>query len=354
MAAPLPVAVIGAGSIGRRHIDVVQACPSTILAVVIEPQAEQRERLAGAGLPVAARIDDAPAQVRAAIIATPTPAHYMATLSCLARGWAVLVEKPIAATLDEAREMIAAAEDADLPLVVGHHRRCHPFSITARAALDQIGNPVGVQGLWSLRKHAAYFDAEWRKQPGAGPLMTNLSHEIDLLHFLLGGITEVSALLSSARRGLAIEDTAALALRLENGVLGSFLMSDAGASPWAFEAACGENPAIAASGEDYLRITGTAGALAFPSLTRWGGSGSGEVEWSKPLARSDGPGFSAVDPLQEQIARFAAVVAGGEDDVLCSGRDGLRALEMTLAAALSGRDGRPVRAGSVPGDFNGV
>jgi predicted dehydrogenase len=352
--APLPLAVIGAGSIGMRHVAVAQASPAVDLVAVVEPHAPRRAELAAMGVNAVAALDDVPGATRAAIVATPTQDHHASALACLSRGWPVIVEKPLTATLDEAGALLDEATRLGLPLVTGHHRRCHPFSVAARAALGQIGDLVAVQGLWSLRKHDSYFDVAWRRLPGAGPLMTNLSHEIDLLHFMLGDIDQVAALVSNARRRLAIEDCAALAFRFCNGALASYVISDAGASPWSFEAASGENPAIAASGEDYLRIVGTKGALAFPSLTQWKGSGPGEVEWSKPLTRNDGPVFAKVDPLQEQVNRFAALLGGATDDVLCTGPAGMKALAMTLATAMSARAGRPVRPAEVPGDFTGI
>lgn len=354
MSRPVPLIVVGAGSIGQRHIGVAQTCAAVDLVAVVEPNDDLRATLAKQGLPMVANIDDAPTSTRAAIIATPTPDHATSTLQCFDKGWAVLVEKPTAHTLDAANDLVRQADTKDVPFFTGHHRRCHPFTIAARDALAELGDLVGVQGLWSLRKHASYYDVPWRRKPGAGPLMTNLSHEVDLLHFLVGEITEVTTLLSSARRNLAIEDTAALAFRFSNGALGSMLMSDAGASPWSFESSSCENPAIAGSGEDYLRFTGTEGALAFPSLTRWGRSDDAEIEWSKPLRRHDGEAFSKVDPLLEQVIRFSRVVHGHQDDVLCTGTEGATALEITLAAALSGRNGHPVRLGDVPGHFTGV
>ncbi len=350
----LPLCIIGAGAIGRRHIEVANASSAIRLTAVVEPNAHLRETLTQEGLPMVADISAVPADTRAAIIATPTPDHRQSARVCLSRDWAVIVEKPTAATLDDARKMVAEAQARGVPLFTGHHRRCHPFSIAARDALTDIGDLVGVQGLWLLRKHDTYYDADWRRQPGAGPLLTNLTHEIDLLRFFVGEMTEASALLSSARRGFVIEDTASVAFRFENGALGSFLVSDAGASPWSFEAASHENPSIAGSGEDYLRIVGTEGALAFPSLTRWGRSAPGEIEWSRPLRHHDGQRFDRIDPLLAQIERFAAVVAGGADDVLCTGEDGIKAMQMTLAAALSGHTGHPVRAAEVPGDYKGV
>ncbi len=337
-----------------RHVEVAQACSATRISAVVEPVEAQRAALTALGLNAVETLDEVPAETRAAIIATPTQDHHASALACLDRGWPVLVEKPTAATLDQAREVVMKAAQKGLPLFTGHHRRCHPFSRATRDALTQIGEIVGVQGLWSLRKHETYFDVNWRRQPGAGPLLTNLTHDIDLLLFFLGEIAEVTALSSNARRGFLIEDTAALAFRFGNGALGSFLISDVGASPWSFEAASGENPAIAASHQDCIRFIGTAGALEFPSLTVWGRSGPGEIEWSKPLNSAAGPKFEKIDPMLEQIRLFAGAVAGAESDLLCRGEDGMKALEMTLAAALSAKERRPVRAGEVPGDYTGV
>lgn len=320
---------------------------------MVEADPDRRAERAAQGLPMVADLSEVPADTRACLIATPTPAHLSLSLQALAQGLAVLVEKPITHTMGEARQLTAAAAQAQAPLRVGHHRRCHPFSIAARDALAQIGDLVGVSGLWSLRKHDSYYDIPWHVAPGAGPLSINLSHEVDLLHFFVGEITEATALTSHARRGLVIEDTAALAFRFADGALGSFLISDAGASPWAFEAGCGENPAIAVSGEDALRFVGTEGALAFPSLTRWGRSAAGEIEWSRPLARSPGPDYARIDPLAAQMTRFAGIVAGGADDVLATAEEGAAALEITLACALSGQTGQPVARGAVPDTFTG-
>ena len=210
----------------------------------------------------------------------------------------------------------------------------------ARALLAGLGPLVAVQGLWSLRKHDSYYDAPWRRRAGAGPILTNLSHEVDLLHCLIGPITEVAAMTANAARGLEIEDTTALSLRFAGGALGSFVMSDAGASPWAFEAATGENPAIAPRGGDPLRLIGTDGALAFPSLRRWGATPGTPPDWRHPLTETPGPDLAHVDAIAVQLDRFAAVAQGGRDDLLATGRDGLRTmavLDAVLRAAQTGQ-----------------
>ena len=351
--APLPLAILGAGLVGLRHARIAAALDGVRLTAVVEPDEALCKTLRDQGLPAVPSCEALPAGTAAAIVATPTPDHHLTGAALLARGLAVLVEKPIAGTLKDADELLAAQRASGAPLVVGHHRRCHPFVAEARKSLPRLGPMVGLQGTWCLRKHDSYFDVPWRRRPGAGPLLTNLSHEIDLLRHLAGEITEITALTSTAARGGPLEDTAAIALRFDSGALGTFLLSDAGASPWAFEAACGENPNIAASGRDALRLIGTQGALSFPSLTVWLNTRGGETEWGTPLTALPGPRLDRIDPLAAQMTRFAAVARGGSDPVLASGPDGRATLAATLAAALSAETGRPITPAQVPPGYPG-
>lgn len=340
MTAKTPVCVVGGGSIGLRHIGCAQASEVATLTAVVEPDVMRRAELQADGVPVVANLDAVPPATKAAIVATPTPKHLQVALDCLARGWAVLVEKPLVETVAEADLLCARAEALNLPLVVGHHRRCHPFVAQARVQLHRLGDIVAVQGIWALRKHNSYYDVDWRRAPGAGPILTNLSHEIDLLTCLLGPIAEVSALCSNASRGFAVEDTTTLALRFQSGALGSFIMSDAGASPWAFEAATGENPDIAVRGDDPLRIIGTKGALSFPSLNMWLGGQGTAPDWQHPLNHVPGPKMPRVDGIAAQLDCFAQIVRGQADDLLATGADGranMVALAAVQASALSGK-----------------
>ena len=331
----LPICIVGAGSIGMRHIGCAMASEKIDLTAVVEAYEPARARLLAEGLPVVARLDAVPAYTRAAVVATPTPDHYATALACLDRGWAVLVEKPVTEALEDARRLCDRAETLGLPLIAGHHRRCHPFVAEARLRMAELGQLVAVQGIWALRKHDSYYDPDWRRAPGAGPILTNLSHEIDLLHFLAGEITEVAALTAHTARGFEIEDTVALSLRFANGALGSFTMSDAGASPWAFEAATGENPDINVRGSDPVRFIGTRGALAFPSLRMWQGG-----DWRNIMTETPGPVLPKVDGIALQLDRFAAIAAGEADEILATGRDGARAIAVLDAVQFAARTGQ--------------
>ena len=309
----LPLCIIGAGSIGMRHVACAQASDAVRLTGIVDPG--RADALAS--------LDAVPEDTRAAIVATPTGDHLATAMACLDRGWAVLVEKPLTATLAEAEALCDRADTLGLPLLTGHHRRCHPFVAVARDRIATLGPLVAVQGIWSLRKHDDYFDTDWRRGPGAGPILTNLSHVVDLLRLLAGKIVQVGAMTAQAARGLTVEDTAVLSFRFAGGALGSFTLSDAGASPWGFEAATGENPAIAVRGPDPLRFIGTTGALGFPSLRVWRGT-----DWRCAMTPQDPPDLPGVDGIAAQLARFAHVAQGVSDDGLATGRDGLAAMRV--------------------------
>lgn len=125
---------------------------------------------------------------------------------------------------------------------------------------------LSVTALWQLKKPDSYFEVAWRREPGAGMLLTNLIHDLDLLRHLCGEVREVQALAGNAIRGLPNEDNVALLLRFANGALGSLTGCDAAAAPWSWELAAGENPVYPRQAEQpcYL-LAGTEGALSLPS-----------------------------------------------------------------------------------------
>ena len=94
-----------------------------------------------------------------------------------------------------------------------------------------LGRLVAVTGAAMFRKPDSYFDeVPWRREPGGGPLLINLIHEIDTLRYLCGEIESVQALVSRAIRGFEVEDTVAVNLAFASGAVGTFLLSDAAAS----------------------------------------------------------------------------------------------------------------------------
>ena len=104
-------------------------------------------------------------------------------------------------------------------------------------------------------------------------MLINLVHEVDLLQYLLGPITLISAIKSRKPRAFNAEEGTAIILRFTSSVVGTFILSDSVASPWSFESGTGENPTIPqVEKEDgaggFYRIMGTKASLSVPDLTR--------------------------------------------------------------------------------------
>ncbi|WP_264839338.1 Gfo/Idh/MocA family oxidoreductase, partial [Klebsiella pneumoniae] len=76
-----------------------------------------------------------------------------------------------------------------------------------------------------LQKPDEYFNIAWRREPGAGPLLVNLVHDIDLMRYLFGEIDQVQAFTSHAVRRFANEDSAVVNLRFASGALGSAVLT---------------------------------------------------------------------------------------------------------------------------------
>jgi len=123
----LPAAVIGVGHLGRHHARLMQQVPGVELLGVVDSRPEQGKQIAeGLGVAAWESIDDLPESVRAVSVAVPTFLHHQIVCPLLERGIHVLVEKPMAATLEEAQAMAALASDRGLVLQVGHVERFNP------------------------------------------------------------------------------------------------------------------------------------------------------------------------------------------------------------------------------------
>jgi len=276
-----------------------------------------------------------------AIVASPNQFHVAGALACIARKLPVLVEKPLADSLSGALGIVEAAEDAGVPVLVGHHRRHNPIMRKAAQVIEDggVGKVTAVNNTWLTRKPDDYFDVAWRRQTGGGPVLINAIHEIDGLRMLCGEIESIQASTSSDRRGFPVEDTAAVVIRFESGALGTLIVSDTVSSPWTWEGTSAENPFYPREEQNYCVVTGTKGALAIPSLDHWWHEeGQG---WGDPLTRRRIP-VRPADSYIEQMRNFAAVIRGEEEPVV-SGVQGARTLAATLAITQSAETGLPVR-----------
>jgi len=345
----LQIAVVGTGLMGRRHIELVQACRSCELSAIVDPAPAAAEVAERVRVPLYRSLEELfnAAHPQGVILATPNAVHLENALDCIQAGVAVLVEKPVAHTLEAGRRLCDAAEHAGAKVLVGHHRRYNPILARTREIVQQgvLGRLVAVQGSAMFYKPDGYFDeAPWRRQPGGGPILINLIHEIDSLRSLCGEIVAVQAFASNATRGFPVEDTVAINLRFAGGALGTFLLSDTAASAKSWEQTSQENPSYpTCTDEDCYVIAGTDGSLGVPTMRLKTYARREDRSWWKPFQASVAS-VERASPLEQQLEHFCAVIRG-EATPLVTARDGVQNLRVTEAIVEAARTGRTVTTG---------
>ena len=207
----LRVGVIGVGVMGSNHARVFADMPGVALVGVVDPENQQRDFVAKtlgcAGYDsVEALLDGG---VDAVTVAAPTHLHHEIALACIAHGVHVLVEKPIASSVEEGRAIIAAAKRAGVTLMIGHVERFNP-------AVEAIKNAIQDEDILSIAiTRVGPFPP---RMSNVGVVIDLAVHDIDLIRwFTDSDIVEVQPQLSSAVAER--EDIALLQFRTASGVL---------------------------------------------------------------------------------------------------------------------------------------
>lgn len=336
------VGLIVAGAIGRAHLVGAAGAQGVEIVGVADPNPAARALAEEFSVPWFADHREMfdKTSLDGAIIATPNALHVPMSLELIAAGKAVLVEKPITDTVEEGLRLAQAAADADVSLLVGHHRRHNPIIRTARSMVQEgkLGRLVSATVLATFFKHDAYFNEVWRRTTTAGPILINLIHEIDLLRFVCGEIESVQAVASNAIRAFDVEDTAAVVVRLKNGAVATITLSDTAASPFSWDTSSGENAAFPKTSVESHILCGTEGSLALPTLRWW--SYEGERSWLRPIQESV-VAFEAANPYIEQMRHFGAVIRR-EEEPLVDGFDATKTLRVTSSIRQAAQSGAAV------------
>jgi UDP-N-acetylglucosamine 3-dehydrogenase len=207
----LRVGVVGVGVMGSNHARVFADLPGVKLMGVADPDDKQRHFVSEAlGCPAFSAVEPLLAQgVDAITIAAPTHLHRELALCCIKRGIHVLVEKPIAPSVEEGRAIIAAARHARVALMVGHVERFNP---TVEAIKDAI---CGEDILSIAITRVGPFPP---RMSNVGVVIDLAVHDIDLIRWFTDSeIAEVQPQLSNAVAER--EDIALLQFRTTSGVL---------------------------------------------------------------------------------------------------------------------------------------
>jgi predicted dehydrogenase len=325
------IVVVGPGLIGKKHIALIGERSDVRLCSIVAPDHAVNHELAKK-LNVKLYFDvdtcikdENPDGI---IIASPNEFHFEQASKCIKFGIPVLIEKPITANLKEARDLVNLTQCHNAKVLVGHHRNYSPLLFAAKEEINSghLGQIVSVIGSAQFYKPKQYFlDGPWRGQPGGGPLLINMIHEIGNMRTLIGEINAVQAVATARFRKFPVEETVAINLAFENGVLGTFLISDTAASCQSWEQTSYENPAYPQyPSENCYTITGTRGTLYFPTMKIHYHEAGSEASWWKPMLTTD---LAVVrkDPLKCQLNHFVAVI-NGQEEVIVTAKDGYKNL----------------------------
>ncbi len=140
-----------------------------------------------------------------------------------------------------------------MPLMTGHHRRHNRIGAVTKKKIDsgQLGRLVASHSMCWLFKPETYFNV-WRKGNSGGSVLINLTHDIDLMRYLIRKIESVHCFGSSIIRAGDAEDSAAVNLKYENGVLSTLSISDTMVGPWSWEQTSKANPPFIPTKKGYV------------------------------------------------------------------------------------------------------
>jgi len=326
--------VLGAGSIGRRHLRNSRALGHQIVAV-FDPDSGRRAEagaLADAGALVT---DDATAALAVAadavLVCSPTHRHVEQARAAVDRGLHVLVEKPLSHALDGTADLVTAAARGRRTVLVGCNLRFLPSLALVKRLFDEgrIGAPL------SARAHCGYYlpywrpDTDYRRGYGAqramgGGIILDAIHELDYVRWLLGDPREVFCYADKVSDlDIDTEDTADLLLRFDYGVIANVHL-------------------------DYLQPTYRRGCelVGRDGLILW--------DYTTQTVRVHGKDYRrhevfeepiSTDPNDmyvEELRHFVTSIERGTPPML-DAAGGRRVLEIALAAKTSAAEGRPVR-----------
>ena len=324
--------IAGLGSVGRRHLRNLIALGEKDIVLLRSHHATLPDDEL-AGYPVETNVYEALNKHNpdAVIVANPTALHLDIAIPAAESGCAILLEKPVANSLDRLNELQEVAQKSGSRILVGFQFRYHPTLRKSRELIQQgaLGKVLTIHVHWGEYLPQWHPWEDYRQSYAArsdlgGGVIVTLTHPLDYLRFIVG---EVGSLWSFnghlSPLELDVEDIAEIGLRFANGAVGGVHLNYVQRPPVHRMELVGTNGT--------LRWDNADGVLHFYKLPAPFGSYSDNPP--APVIESFSPpeGFDRNQLFVAQTRHFIETVRG-EAEPVCSLDDGIRALEMALAA----------------------
>ncbi|GAB3642357.1 Gfo/Idh/MocA family protein [Spirosoma arcticum] len=351
------IAIIGPGKVAHLHAKAVLQTPDTTLVAVYGRTYQKAEDFANEyGIRAYSDINDMVDRedVDLCIVTTPHPAHRDPTVAALDAGAHVLVEKPLASSLEDCDAMLEAARRNGRYLGTISQRRFYAPSMRIRQAIDtgQIGKPVlGMVQMLGWRGEAYYQSDPWRGSwagEGGGVLVNQAPHQLDLLLWYMGEAEEVFGIWRNLNHPyIEVDDTAVAIVKFKNGGLGNLVVSNS-QKPGLYGKVHvhGENGASVGVQTDggSMFVAGMSGITDPPVNDIW--MVPGQEDKLSAFVAEDTAFFKQIDATVYffglQIADFRDAIREGRPPMV-TGDDGRRVVALFQAIYESTRTGLPVR-----------
>jgi len=325
MSEPLRLALVGAGHMGTYHAQAIAERDDADLVAVCDVDRERAARVAAAhGARAVADVADLAGTIDAAVVAASTSAHRDVAPALLASGAAVLVEKPLAATAAEARQIADAARRAGVVAQVGHILRFDPVT----------------RAVAGLQITPAYIEVSWVspfsfRSTDTGVVMDLMIHGLDVVLLLAGEMPEGV----DAVGGVVVgphEDFVNVRLRFPGGCVATLSASRMSRTRERLVRVFAEGAYVRMdyAARTVQRLTPKPGLA---DLLR-GGAPPTEIGMDDLVAVEQVPVEAEPDALRAQLASFLAAVRG-EGDVAVTPEDGVRAVEVAEQVVAAVHDG---------------
>ena len=334
--------IAGLGSIGRRHLRNLLALGENDIILYRThlgtlPDSEL------ADFPMETDLKTALSQQPdAVIVSNPTALHLDVAIPAAQAGCHLFLEKPISHSLEHIDELTAAVTSTGVSVFVGFQFRFHPGLRQAKRLLENgaIGQPLSVRAQWGEYLPGWHPWEDYRQSYSArtdlgGGVILTLCHPLDYLRWLLGEVTHLWAFAGQlSELELQVEDSAEIGLRFASGVIGSVHLDYARRPP-----------------AHQLEIVGTHGTLQWNNedgavrLYQASKPDTQETPGSKWEIYPVPEGFERNTMFLEQMRHFVEVL-NDKTAPLCTLEDGVRALQLSMAAIASQREGRMIHPGA--------
>lgn len=333
------IAIVGCGRISKNHFDSVSKYPDDFnLAAVCDtdPQAlkDAVDEHKVSGYQTLSEML-ANEQLDAVSICTPSGVHPGQTVEIAQTGVHVISEKPMATRWSDGVRMVKACDKAGVQLfIVKQNRRNTTLQLLKKAVDEKRFGKIYMVNLnvfWT-RPQEYYDQGKWRGtwELDGGAFMNQASHYVDLVDWLIGPVDKIQAMMGTLERDIEVEDTGVLNIKWRNGAMGSMNVTML-TYPKNYEGS------ITIIGE---KGTVRVGGLAVNEIQHW--DFQDECDYDKSIKEANYETTSVYGFGHPLYYKNIIDVFRGKAEPETDGREGLKSLEVLIAAYLAARDGKTV------------